>query len=102
MKIKKNDKVIVIKGKDRNKTGLVLKSLPKLNMIIISGVNKIKKAVKPSKKNPTGGFLEYENPVKSENVMIICPHCGKATRVEYRINKAIKERICKKCNQNLG
>ncbi len=67
-KIKKGDTVKVIAGDDKGKTGVVIKVLPKVEKVIVEGVNKVKKAVKPTDENPKGGFIEIEKPIHISNV----------------------------------
>jgi len=85
MKIKKNDKVVVIAGNDRGKTGKVLKIFPKNNRIIIEGINIRKKHTKPSQKNPQGGILEIEAPINVSNVMMLDPKTDEPTRLGAQI-----------------
>lgn len=101
MKIKRNDNVFIISGKDKGKTGKVEKVLISKNQIAVTGVNISKKHLKPSKKNPHGGILDIVKPINVSNAMVVCPHCGKATRVANKITNNKKERICKKCAGNL-
>ncbi len=102
MKIKKGDTVLVITGKDKGKTGKVEKALPKENKIIVTGINIRKKHVRPSRKYPQGGIIEFPAPLDVSNVMLLCPRCSKPTRVKYRGEKKEKERICAKCGQAIG
>jgi len=98
MKILKNDKVYIISGKDKGKTGEVSRALPKSGQVIVAGLNIVKKAVKPSKKNPAGGIIEVAKPLPISNVALVCAKCGKPTRVAYLIAKdGKKSRVCKKC-----
>ena len=101
MKIKKNDKVLIIKGKDKNKTGKVEKVLPEANKIVVSGINKYKRSSKPTKANPQGGITDIYAPISVCNARVICPRCNKSTVVKYAINQKNKTRICKKCNETL-
>lgn len=101
MKFKKGDKVLITAGKDRGKTGEVTKSLPKAGKIVVSGLNVMKKYVKPSSKNPSGGIVEFFSPIATSNTMIICSHCGKATRISYLVKDKNKVRVCKKCKETL-
>lgn len=102
MKIKKDDTVLVICGKDRGKTGKVEKVLHRLNKIVVSGVNKLKKHTRPSSKNPQGGIIEFSAPFDISNVMLLCPRCDRPTQVGYKILKdGKKQRICKKCKEAL-
>ena len=85
MKIKKNDKVVVIAGNDKGKTGKVLKVFPKNNRVIIEGINIRKKHTKPSQKNPQGGILEIEAPINASNVMMLDPKTDEPTRLGAQI-----------------
>jgi large subunit ribosomal protein L24 len=98
MKILKNDKVYVITGKDKGKTGEVTRVISKKDEVVVAGINIAKKAVKPSKKNAAGGIMEVTRPVPVSNVVLFCPKCGKPARIGYLISKdGKKSRICKKC-----
>ena len=104
MKIKRNDKVVIIKGKDRGKTGKVLHVLKDDERVIVENVNLTKKATRPNRKNPKGGLVEFPAPINIANVQIICSHCGKKTRIGYRVAKdkqTKKERICRKCQATI-
>lgn len=101
MKLKKNDNVLIIRGKDRNKTGKIQKVMPKFSKIVVTGINVAKKHAKPSRKYPRGGILNITLPIPANNVMIICPNCRKITRVAHKKNKDINLRICKKCGESL-
>lgn len=85
MKIRKNDNVIVIAGNNRGKTGKVLKVFPKLNRVIVEGINIRKRHTKPSQKNQQGGIIEKEAPINVSNVMIVDPKSGEATRIGSKI-----------------
>lgn len=96
MKIKVNDLVVVIAGKDRNKTGKVLRVLEKANRVVVEGVNK---AVRHMRKTKTqkGQRVEFNAPLSASNVMVLDPKTKKATRIGYNITKdGKKERIAKK------
>lgn len=99
MNIKKGDLVLIIKGKDRGKSGKISQAIPKKGLITIAGVNVGKKHLKPNQKNPHGGIVNFNSPIKSANVALICPRCNKNTRVAYKIIGKSKLRICKKCNE---
>lgn len=101
MKIKKGDKVLVRKGKDRGKISIVEKAFPKTSRLIVEKINVVKKHVKPSESNKRGGIVEINAAFSASNVMIICPSCGKPTRVIIKKSGKVKERICKKCNKSL-
>lgn len=98
MKIKKGDTVKVLAGNDKGKTGEVLEVIPKSEKIIVKGVNIRKKHVKPRKQGEEGGIIPVECPIHSSKVNVVCPKCGKAARIGYRIEKDQKVRFCKKCD----
>lgn len=101
MKIIKGDKVQVLIGKDKGRTGEVLVSLPKKNKIVVKGLNIFKKHVKASQGNK-GGIIEKERALLVSKVALVCPNCSKPTRVSYQIDKSgSKYRICKKCKSLL-
>jgi len=85
MKIRKNDNVIVIAGNNRGKTGKVLKVFPKINRVIVEGVNLRKRHTKPTQKNPQGGITEKEAPVNVSNIMILDPKTNEKTRISSKI-----------------
>lgn len=97
MKIIKSDKVKILIGKDKGRTGEVARAFPKKNKIVVKGMNLFKKHVKPSQ-NQKGGIVEKERPLLVSKVALICPNCQKTTRVGYEIDKSgTKYRVCKKC-----
>ncbi len=99
--IKKKDKVMVLKGKDKGKSGEVLKIIPKKNQVIVSKINFIKKNTRASQTQP-GGITEKEAPLAIANVMLICTKCNKSTRVKMdKLADGQKVRICKKCGEIL-
>jgi large subunit ribosomal protein L24 len=101
MKIKKNDQVKMLVGKDRGKTGKVLRTLPNNEKVVIEGLNLIKKHKKSNKEGEPGQRVEIPRAVAISNVMLICPHCGKKTKVGYKIVQDKKVRVCKKCKGQL-
>jgi len=101
MKIKKNDNIIVLIGKDSGKTGIVEKVFTTENKVVVAGIAVYKKSVKPSKKAPKGEIIEINAKIPASNVAIICPSCSKATRVGYDTSKSKKIRICRKCKASL-
>ena len=99
-KIKKNDKIIVLTGKDKGKIGTVLKIDIEKGSLIAEKVNMIKKHAKPSTNNPQGGIIQKEAPINISNVMIVCNKCNEKTRVSYSLlGDRNKERICKRCGE---
>ena len=97
MKLKKGDNVLVTAGKDKGKTGKILRALPKVAKVLVEGVNLKKKHVRPKKEGEKGQVVAVAAPLNVSNVKLICPKCGKAARVGYRIENNEKARICKKC-----
>ena len=101
MSIKKGDKVEVLSGKDRGKQGVVLRALPSEGKVIVEGVAVAKKAVKPNAAGQQGGIVDKERRIDASNVQLICPECGKRTRVGHEAGELdghkTKLRICKKC-----
>ena len=101
MKIKKGDTVQVLSGNDKGKKGEVLEVIPKDSKVVVKGVNVRKKHIKPRKQGDEGGILSIECAINSSKVNVVCPKCGKATRVEYKIENDKKVRVCKKCGTKL-
>ena len=101
MKLKKGDNVLIIAGKDKGRTGKIMRALPKEGAVLIEGINLKKKHVRPKRQGEKGQIVEIPAVVDVSNIKIICPKCGKATRVGYIIEKDIKKRICKKCKQEI-
>lgn len=99
-RIRRNDIVKVIRGRDRGKVGKVIRVMPDKQKIIVEKVNIVKRHVKPSNVNPQGGIIEKETPVFITNVMIMCDKCNRAVRVGYRKTEAgEKFRFCKSCDE---
>jgi ribosomal protein L24, bacterial/organelle len=101
MHVKKGDKVKVISGKDKGKTGVVLAVFPKKNRVIVEGVNIVKKHAKPSQDNPQGGIISVEAAIHASNVMPIDPKTGEPTRVGYKVVDGKKVRIAKRSGEIL-
>ncbi len=99
MKIKKGDQIIVTTGKDKGKKGKVEKVFPKESKVLVPGVNIVKKHEKKRDEQHPGGIIEAAMPISLGKIAVICPKCGKQTRLGYRIVKNTKERICRKCDQ---
>ncbi len=98
-KIRKNDRVQVITGKDRGKVGKVLRVIPRTSRAIVEGVNIVKKHQKPTP-GSQGGIIEKEATIHISNLMLICPKCTDPVRVGYKIlEDGSKVRICKKCGE---
>ena len=101
MRIKKGDNVSVLSGNDKGKTGEVLEVMPKTDKIVVKGVNVRKKHVKPRKAGEEGGIIAVECAIPSSKVNVVCPKCGKVTKVGYTVEKDEKVRVCKKCGAKL-
>ena len=97
MKVKKNDTVLVITGKDAGKTAKVLSTMPKTNKILVEGVNMQKKSKKARSAQDVSQIIDKVGPIDASNVLVVCPVCQKATRVAYKIEGDKKVRVCKKC-----
>ena len=101
MNIKRDDKVIVLSGKDKGKEGKVLSVDPKAGKVIVEGVSVASKHSKPRKQGEQGGIIKIETPIYACKVMVVCPKCGKATRVAHKLENGKNVRVCKKCGANL-
>ena len=102
MKLKKGDRVRVLQGKDRGKEGDIMRALPAEGKVIVDGVNVAKKHQRPTRATMQGGIIDKDMPVPVSSVAIVCPGCGKPTRVGYRIDdRNVKVRICRKCKADL-
>jgi len=99
MHVKKGDKVMVISGKDKGKTGVILSAFPKKDRVLVEGVNIVKKHTKPNQANPQGGILEQEASIHVSNVMLIDPKSGEPTRVGYKVEDGKKVRVAKKSGE---
>ena len=98
MHVKKGDKVKVLSGKDKGKEGEILRAIPSTQRVVVEKVNMITKTMRPNQNNPQGGLTKVEGPIHASNVMLICPSCGKPTRVGHgKDAEGKKVRICKKC-----
>ena len=99
-KIRKDDKVIVLAGKERGKIGTVLKVDPEKERVIIEKINMVKKHAKASTQTAQGGIIEKEAPLNISDVMIVCNKCTEPTRIGKRVlEDGSKIRVCKKCGE---
>lgn len=101
MKIKKGDIVKITAGKDKGKTGKVLRVFPNEQKIIVEGRNLVKKHSKPKREGEKGQRVEIPAKINISNLMLVCPKCGKATKAGYRITDKNKFRVCKKCKSEI-
>lgn len=100
-KIKRQDTVLVVRGRDRGKVGTVRQVIPGEQRIVIEGVNVVKRHLRAMPNRP-GGIVERESPIHWSKVKLVCPACGKATRVGFRrLEEGRKVRYCKKCDANI-
>jgi large subunit ribosomal protein L24 len=103
MHVKKDDTVEIRTGDDRGKTGRVLEVLPTKGKVIVEGINRVYKHLKPNRQNPQGGRLSKEMPVDASNVLLFCPTCRRGVRIGKRYgDDGHKERYCKQCGNGLG
>lgn len=102
LRIKKEDTVMVISGKDKGKKGRVIAAFPRENRVLVEGVNMVKKHQKPSMQNQQGGIVTQEAPIHASNVMIVDPKTGEPTRIGYKVlDNGKKVRIAKKSGQQI-
>lgn len=101
MKIKKGDQVKMKAGKDSGKTGKVLRVFSPEKKIVVEGLNIVKKHARPKREGEKGQRIEVPRKVDISNVMLVCPKCGKPSRVGYKKTEAGKFRVCKKCQSEI-
>lgn len=100
MRIKKGDRVRVISGKDAGKEGKVLRRDVQKDTIVVENINIVTKSVRPNQKDPRGGFVKQEAAFSAAKAMLVCPTCGKATRVSRAfLDSGKKVRVCKQCGE---
>jgi large subunit ribosomal protein L24 len=101
-RVKKNDKVMIMSGKDRGKSGKVLFVNKLRTRLIVEGLNMVKKAKRPDQQNQKGGIIDIEAPLSISNVMVVCSKCGKPVRLKSRmLDNGKKVRSCGKCGEML-
>lgn len=101
MKFKKGDTIVVTIGRDRTKLGKVEKVFPKENTVMVAGINMLKRHMKKRDEKNPGGIIDIRRPIDVAKMAIVCPSCGKPTRVGYLVSKGEKTRICRKCGKKL-
>ncbi len=100
--VKSDDQVQILAGKDKGKKGKVLRTIPSQNKVVVEGINTVRRAMRPTQQNPTGGISTVEAPLAVSNVALVCPKCGNATRAARRRDeKGKKIRVCKKCGADI-
>ena len=99
VRLRRNDQVYVITGKDRGKSGKVLRLFSGRGKVLVEGINVYKKAVRPNpSKNVKGGLIEREAPVHASNLAVVCPECNSPTRIGFKtLEDGSKVRVCRKC-----
>ena len=102
MKIRRNDTVKVLAGKDKGKSGKVLKIFPVKNKAIVEGINYIKKHARKTQENPKGGVIQRESAINISNIAIVCTRCNKPTRIGFtELSGGEKTRVCKNCKETI-
>ena len=101
LKIKKNDTVVILSGKDRGKQGKVLGTVPGSLKVVVEGINMVTCHVKPRKQGETGGIVQREAAMYASKVQVVCPKCNKGTRIAHKIENGKKTRVCKHCGAEL-
>lgn len=96
--VRKDDTIVVLSGKDKGKQGKVLETSPKESKVIVEGINMVTKHVKPRRQGESGGIVKAEGAMYASKVMVVCPSCGKPTRLAHKIlSDGTRTRCCKKC-----
>lgn len=101
MKIKKGDKVLIIKGKDKGKQAKVLRGFPESSQVLVENINLKKIHKRPRKEGEKGQIVEVPLPIAIAKVKLVCPKCNQASKVGYKVEKKEKTRFCKKCSAEL-
>ena len=101
LKIKKNDTVVVLSGKDKGKQGKVLGTIPSEAKVVVEGINKVTCHIKPRKQGEQGGIVKRETPIRACKVALYCGKCGKGVRVGFKIEGDKKTRVCAKCGAEI-
>ena len=100
LKIKRNDMVYVIAGRDKGKKGKVLRASSGQSRVVVEGVNLVKKHKRRTQTDQQGGVVSVESPIDISNLMLLCKHCSKPVRVGLKtLNDGAKVRFCKKCKE---
>ena len=101
MNIKKGDTIVVLSGKDKGKQGKVLGTVPGESKVVAEGINVATCHVKPRRQGEEGGIVKREAAIASCKVQVVCPRCGKGTRIAHKIENGKKTRVCKHCGAEL-
>lgn len=101
-KLKKDDQVMVVAGKEKGKTGRIVRVLTDKATVIVEKLNIVKRHTKPTQSNKQGGIVEKENPMAISNVMLLCDKCGQAVRTGTKVSdEGARSRICRKCGEEI-
>lgn len=101
LNIKTKDLVKITTGKDRGKTGVIERTLPKIGKVIVAGTNYAKRHLRPTNRYVTGGIVTKSMPIAIANIQLICPHCHAPSRLGRKVIGNMRIRMCKKCHQNV-
>ncbi len=101
MKLHKGDTIIVTIGKDKGKKGKIERVYPGKHTVLVPGINIVKRHMKKRDEKNPGGIIEIPRPIYVAKISIVCPSCGKPTRIGYLVTKKEKERICRKCGKKI-
>ena len=101
MNVKKGDTVVVLSGKDKGRQGKVQGTMPKAGKVVVEGVNMVTCHTKPRRQGEEGGIVRREAALYASKVQVVCPKCGKGTRVAHKIEDGKKSRVCKHCGASL-
>jgi len=101
MKLKKGDRVKVLSGKDRGEVGEIMRAIPQKDMVIVDGVNVVRKSQRALRATMQAGIIDKDMPIPASKVALLCSQCDKATRIGYRFDGPKKVRICRKCGADV-
>ena len=101
LRIKKDDKVVILSGKDKGKQGKVLGTIPSEAKVVVEGINMVTCHIKPRRQGEEGGIVKREGAIYASKVQVVCPKCGKGTRVAMEVKDGKKVRVCKHCGAEL-
>ena len=99
--VRKGDQVLILSGKDKGRRGKVVTVAPRLDRVIVEGINIAKKHARPTQKAPQGGIVEMPAPIHISNCMVVCPRCEKPIRVKRASKNEGKGRRCRRCGENI-
>ena len=101
MNVKKGDTVVVLSGKDKGRKGKVQRTVPSEAKVVVEGINMVTCHTKPRRQGEEGGIVRREAALYASKVQVVCPKCGKPTRVGHKVEGGKKTRVCKKCGAEL-